>query len=430
MSYPAKDIFNAYHACDPKDSLEKGDPRYVDLREVRSGRNLAQAIHRRIKATQHPKYHQHLITGHKGCGKSTELRQIKGDLQENGLFCVYLNIEKILDVHDLEYLDVLLEIARVVNERLREEEIELPDELLTRLDDWFADIVFTKQKRKEWEAALQSQFGVEATEVPLLRFLTAITGSIRRGGGQRVQMRKRIRSRQGGFLKRLNELLNKAQEKIKEEYEELVVIVDGLDKMPYELVGETGQSNHSIFFVHHAEALKKPNCHIIYTVPISLIFNEHLADAFPDYEVIPMVTPEDRGLEKLREIIQCRVSAGDVFESEDCVDRIIDICGGAVRDLLKVIRFACDETDDTIGEAEVNRAIQKLVREYDFLVEEKDIPTLKEVSEKGYLSGDETSARLLQDRLVLEYYDEVGQRYADVHPAVRKVDRVQQALES
>lgn len=430
MSYPAKNIFDAYQACDPKESLEAGDPRYVDLRDVRTGRNLAEAIHRRIEATQHPKYHQHLITGHTGCGKSTELKQIKGDLQEDGLFCVYLNIEEILDLRDLEYLDVLLEIARVVNERLREEDIELPDQLLTRLDDWFADIVFTKQKQKGWEAALESKFGVEATEVPLLRFLTAITGSIRRGGNQRVQMRKRIRSRQGGFLKRLNELLDKAQELIKKEHKELVVIVDGLDKMHYEQIGEAGRSNPSIFFVQHAEALKKPNCHIIYTVPISLIFNEHLAGAFPDYEVIPMVTPEDRGLEKLREIVQCRISTDDIFESEDCVGRVIDICGGAVRDLLRVIRFACDETDDTIGEAEVNRAIQKLVREYDFLVEEKDIPTLKEVSEKGYLSGDETSARLLQDRLVLEYYNEVGQRYAEVHPAVRKIDRVQQALAS
>jgi hypothetical protein len=117
--YPAENILEVYQACHPETPLEPDDPRYVDLREVRGGRNLARVVYRRIASTEHPDYHQHLITGHRGCGKSTELRQIKGALEDQNLFCVYFDVEEILDVQDIEYLDVLLvATARVVHERL------------------------------------------------------------------------------------------------------------------------------------------------------------------------------------------------------------------------------------------------------------------------------------------------------------------------
>lgn len=408
--------------------MEPGDPRYVDLREVRGGRNLARIIYRRIASTGPSNYHQHLITGHRGCGKSTELKHIQGALEDEGLFCVYFDVEEVLDVQDIEYLDVLLAIARAVSERLYEEEMDLLENLLTHLDDWFADIVFTKEKYEEREEALESEFGIDTAKVPLLRFLTAITSSIRSGGDQRVRLRKKIRRELNDFFERLNDLLTAAQKRVREDYDDLVVIVDGLEKMPYRIPEGVKQSNHAIFFIQHAEALKKPHCHVVYTVPISLILNTNLADAFSDYEVIPMVAPEGRGGEKLRTVVRRRVSIDDIFESEDRLDQMVDISGGALRDLLRVIRFACDETDDVIGAPEVDRAIQKLVREYDYQVKEEDIEALKQVAEQERLAGDETSARLRHQRLVLEYYDEDGKRYADVHPAVRRVERVRRAL--
>jgi ABC-type iron transport system FetAB ATPase subunit len=139
VTYPATDILDVYQACHPETPLEPGDPRYVDLREVRGGRNLARVIYRRIASTEPSDYHQHLITGHRGCGKSTELKQIKGALEDEDLFCVYFDVEEVLDVQDLKYLDVLLAVARVVarvvGERLDDEGMELPEELLTHLDD-------------------------------------------------------------------------------------------------------------------------------------------------------------------------------------------------------------------------------------------------------------------------------------------------------
>lgn len=427
MSYPATNILDVYSTCHPERPLAPGDRRYVDLREVRGGEHLAANIYRRIRATDHPDYHQHLIIGHRGCGKSTELKQIQGYLEEQDLFCVYFDAENMLDVNDIEYLDVLLTIARVVHERLEEAGIHLPDDKLRHLDDWFADVILTRTEYESYEAALRTEFGVDVDTL-LLRFLVAATGVLRSGGKQRKEVRKQINQELNVFLQRLNDLLTLAQRNVAHaEYEGLVVIVDGLEKMPYRSIGN-GQSNHSVFFVQHAEALKKPNCHILYTVPISLKMNQNLGDAFPEDSVIPMVTIEPRGKERLKEVIEKRVSIEDIFEREEDVDRLVDISGGSLRDLLRVIRFACDRAEDTIGSQEVERAIQKLVRQYDYQVRTDDLNALLEVEDTHRLPLTEESARLLHQRIVLEYFNEQGQRRHAIHPAVRRIDIVQDAL--
>lgn len=427
MSRPATTILDVYSTCHPERPLEPGDPRYVDLREVRGGEHLAANISRRIRTTDHPNYHQHLITGHRGCGKSTELKHIQGHLEDNELFCVYFDAEDMLDVNDIEYLDVLLTIARVVHERLEEEGISLPEEQLQHLDDWFADVILTETEYEERETALRSEFGVDVNTI-LLRFLVAATGVLRSGGAQRREVRKRVQRELNVFLQRLNDLLTLAQREIvKTGYEGLVVIVDGLEKVPYRSLGD-GQSNHSRFFVQHAEALKKPNCHILYTVPISLKMNQNLGDAFPADNVIPMVTIEPRGKRQLRAVVEKRVSVPDVFEEEADVDRLVDISGGSLRDLLRVIRFACDGADETIGSGEVDRAIQKLVRQYDYQLQTDDLDALVEVETAGRLPSTEASSRLLHQRIVLEYFDAQGRRRHAIHPAVRRIDIVQQAL--
>lgn len=422
---------DVYRTCDPETPLEPDDPRRVDLRDVRGGGDFGRAISRRIAICADDSFHQHLLTGHRGCGKTTELKQIQGRLDDDGYLCVYFDVEEILDVQDLEYLDVLVAIAQVVHQTLNERDLTLSNALVTRLQDWFASIEYVNEKYKGNETALQTELGADAKKVPILRFLSLITSSIRSGGEQRIKLRKQIRRRLNTFFDRMNDLLTEARDQVREAgFQDLVVIVDGLEKMPYRKEEEAAHSNHSVFFVQHAEALKKPCCHIIYTVPISLLLNQNLADAFPDVEVLPMVTPEDRGTEKLHEVISRRVDVETLFDNPDDVDRIVTLSGGALRDLLRLIRFACDETDDVIASSHVDRAEQKLVREYDYQVREADLPPLQHVNEHDELPGDDASARLLHQRLVLEYFDVHGNRRAAVHPALLRVDRVHTVLSS
>jgi hypothetical protein len=143
---PAHNIDDAYHACHPELPLEPKDSRYIDLTPVRGGQNLATIITRRIRRTPLPEFHKQLITGHRGCGKSTELKQLQAKLRHEKFFAVYFDVENVLDLGDLNYLGVLLAVARAVAEAMSEAKLKIPQALLKNLDNWFAERILTIER--------------------------------------------------------------------------------------------------------------------------------------------------------------------------------------------------------------------------------------------------------------------------------------------
>lgn len=436
QTYPVRTVDEAYHACHPDLALEAGDPRYVPLTPVRGGFDLAVTITYNIRRTPPGFFHQQLVTGHRGCGKSTELKQLQARLREEGFFAVYVDAETILDLGDLTYLDVLVALTQELEEALRGEKIAISRRLRQDLDAWFADVILTEEQRRDVERSLQTDFGVGPQIPPLARMLAAITGQIRSGSSQRVEIRRRLEQNLRVFVQRLNDLVDDARVRLgRKGWKDLVFIVDGLEKMHYAPLPD-GQSTHSALFVAHAEQLKSIHSHVIYTVPISLVFNANLGDAFPDPTlVIPMVkltesdgcTPYEPGRQALFEVVARRVDIAEVFESEDLVWQLIEASGGSVRDLMRLMRLACYGATDRIRAAHVGRAVQELIREYDRLVQDSDLERLAAIARERRVPGDDASARLLHLRLVLEYQND--ERWADLHPAVRRTPRLRHLLE-
>ena len=431
---PAKTVDEAYQACHPELPLEAGDSRYVDLTFVRGNQNLVDAISRRIRRTKSPIYHKQLITGHRGCGKSTELKQLVARLRDQKFFAVYVDVENTLDLGDLNYLDVLVALAKGISEAMNSEGISISKGLLKNLDDWFAEKILREEEKEDIETVLEAEFSVKP-EIPLLtRMLAAFTGQIRSGSTRKIEIRRELEREINVFLNRLNDLIDDARIQLhRKGWKDLVAIVDGLEKMHYKIYPD-GQSSHSELFVQHAEQLKAPRCHILYTVPISLLFNVYIGDSFAETDVIHMVkikefeTNKDfqKGMDTLYEVIARRIDIQAIFQESKLVKRLIKASGGSVRDLMRLLRFACDETDTQIGPEHVDHAIQRLVQEYDRLVKEEDISMLAHIARSHRIPGDETSGRLLHHRLVLEYVNK--QRWADLHPAVRLCPRVKDAL--
>lgn len=154
MSYPARTVDDTYHACHPELPLEPGDPRYVPLTPVRGGFDLSIVVAQCIRRTRPPAFHRQLVTGHRGSGKSTELKHLQARLREAGYFAVYLDVEAVLDLGDITYLDVLVAIARALNDAIRAEKIRLSRRLLEDLDRWFAETVLTEEQRRDVTGSL------------------------------------------------------------------------------------------------------------------------------------------------------------------------------------------------------------------------------------------------------------------------------------
>lgn len=428
MIYPVHTVDEAYGACYPDEPLKSDDVRYVNLNEARGGSSLTKTISSRVRRTPAGRFHQQLISGHRGSGKSTELQQLKAQLQKDGFFVVYLDAEEVLDLSEIKYQDVLVVITKAIEEELRTNGLELNAKLRQELDLWFAEHILLEENREDWEASLKTEFGIEAKIPFLARVLAAITGQIKSGSSRREEIRLKVERELRIFIERLNTLIIAARQIIRDgNFHDLVVIVDGLEKMQFR-EEKDGRSNHSILFIEHAEQLNSPQCHIVYTVPIFLAFNDNLRDSFTDEPfILPMVNQNtDEGKTALRQVIARRIAIEDVFTDPTSIDPLIAMSGGSVRDLLRLVRSSCEGDSDKITPVDTQNAINRMTKELDRLLQDEDMPALLEVARTGLVTSYKSAGKLLRLRLVHEY--ENGKRWADIHPVLRELSRVKEAL--
>jgi len=428
VTYPVSTVAEVYDACHPDIPLEDvNDTRYVDLTAVRGGESLVKSIAYAIERTRSPNFHQQLVTGHRGSGKSTEFFQLKARLENHGYFVVYLDVGETLDLGDISYLDILIGIAKAIVGELEAAGIDLNENLLTEVLAWLAEKTIITERNAESEGKVSANLGLAANIPFLAKALAEATGHIKSGSKRREEIRTVLERELSLLIERLNTLIDDARTRLQRQgYKDLVVIVDQLEKMAYR-TNKDGTSNHKELFVHHAGQLKSLHCHIIYTVPIDLIFNVNLGDAFGSNAsfIIPMVNLKDSlGNEKLREVIAHRINIEQVFSQQELVDKLIEMSGGSLRDLMRLVRLACQNTDEIIESTDVDRAIRALIREYDRLVKEDDIQLLKRVNETKRLDG--SFADLLGLRVIHEYRN--GDTWYDLHPAVRAISWIDRAL--
>lgn len=415
----ATNLAETFQVCNPDTPLSATDTRYVDLSEVRGTKVIAKTIARNIGYCDQTHFHQQLITGHRGCGKSTELLRLKSELESQNFFVVYVNTEELLDMSDLDYLDVLLSIAKETENVLRANDMMLNKTLLEDISKWFSERVVEDSSTHELAGSLKTQAEAGTTIPFFAKLMTSLTAEIKSGSSRRNTTRQKLERELAVFIEKLNVLIGEARRKVQQRgHKDLVLIVDGLEKMHYRQLSD-GHYSHTHLFVLHAEQLKAPQCHIVYTMPISLVYSANLGNDFDNILVIPMVKTTAEGIACLRQVIANRVDIDQIFEKPELVDSLAKLSGGVVRDLMRMVRFSTETDNPKIATTEIEYACTTLIREYDRLLRDKEFEQIKWVKENRRVTGEEVYARMLNLRLILEYQN--GERWADMHPAVMEI---------
>lgn len=412
--FPAKTVAEAYRACNPDEALQPEDPRYVDFSEVRSDDMLSE-IGWKITVSGNDCLNK-LVTGHRGSGKTTELLRLKKELETQDLFVIYADIEDMLDLGDISYLDVLLAITRALADALEDEGIETEEKLFKDIEQWFSDRIITKTFEDSDSLGAKTEAGA-SVGFGLAKIFGKLTAELKSASSRRVEIREQLDRNVTQFLRYLDVYITDAKIKLQEKGKSnLVFIIDGLEKTVHR-EGDNGRSNYYDLFIHHAEQLKAPNCHLVYTVPISLVFDTQLGDQWPDdYYLVPMVNPSDKGTKKLLEAVQKRIDIDEVFETQDTIDDFIKISGGALRDILRLIRMASGP-GDRISTGSGAQAIGRFLQMEDRLIRDSYKTLLTKVAKERKMPNDPEYEKLLHNRLVHEYQN--GTRWADVHPAIK-----------
>jgi energy-coupling factor transporter ATP-binding protein EcfA2 len=438
----AKTLKEAYRACDVKpltgDDIERY---YVDLSAVRNTEAI-EGVSTDLDLQEPGEFNTILFTGHRGSGKSTELKRIQSKW-ENEYRVIYIEFDLELDVNDAEYTDLYLLFIKKVADDLTELHLKFDPELLDSFESWFKEVT------KETEDTVQSSVSIETeasagAEIPLISKLTGkLIGQIKGSSQQKKLIRETLQRNLSRLQTDINLLLKDAFNKLRGEYPDryqkgFLVIVDNLDRIRPRV------GDH--LFFDYASQLQELDCTIIYTVPISVIYSyKNVSNWFDNSSIVPMVNIYEfsrsechlnynqQRLDGVASLIEKRVDVSAVFADRQQLLDLAKASGGHVRQLMQVTRLACrtalTRKHSKILAEDVTYALNEQQSGF-----ERSTPgpnyyeALAEVCLYKDITKDEIGQNLLSNLSVLEYND--PERWNYVNPLVKQSYAFQQALQS
>ncbi|KIG13751.1 Type II secretory pathway, ATPase PulE/Tfp pilus assembly pathway, ATPase PilB [Enhygromyxa salina] len=397
-------------SCKPDEPVGPQDPRHYDF-DTPSLRLRGEPWRERLSAVidfaAEPT--AQLVTGLRGSGKTTELRQLERDLTERGYRVVMADAGQWLsNERPLTTEDLMLALVLAL----------FPDGKPEDVGGWVDE--YAKQAWRFLNSKVELQGGIAAVKASLTTDETLF---------QRVA--KQLRDLDG-LREDIHELLASAAKGSRDQGQELVIILDGAEKRA---TGDLDASarreefhNHWFAsFILQARDLKPP-VHTIYTVPPFMVrrASELTANFGVELQFLPMVRLYERdgvlnlpGVEAMVEALHRRVAAKHF--ADPAIPRwLVSRCGGYFRDLLRFLtemtyrvgeapRFTREHAEQAVAHVQQNY-LQALVLE--------DKQLLRQLHPSRKFPDDEASQvrmdSLLQGFKMFRYHN--GGPWYDAHP--------------
>jgi hypothetical protein len=438
-----------YNACDPDKPAT--DEYYLDCSSARGSSALTQKFQSHLELTKLGDYLRFLFSGHLGCGKSSELEQLRHALihptsSHSRYFPVLLNADDYLDRYDVAPADILLAIVSELADALR---IEVGLEL--------KDNYFTK-RLGEVKQFFLSDVELNEGTLPLGNAKLKLQ-RLKRDPTARQKVRESLQSQMSTMLEEINTVFDEARialrqitPKVNEQpYTDIVLILDNLEKIQRITGQKEGLESQRELFIERAPQLTGLQTHVIYTVPLRLVRSDGPQLQQP-YGIAPFVLPMVKviergtqrpfqsGMDCLSALLKKRLSglALDEAFTPEAMDFLLKYSGGHVRNLMMFIREACTYGEVPIPLKAAHQAIAPTVRLYSTAIPDshwEKLARLDNVPRQRIPNSDTDYLTMLENLSVLEYinggsdtlFADVQPWYA-VNPIVRELQEFKQAL--
>lgn len=428
MSEKLKKIYAAFH---PSPLGEGQEDLYVDLHAVRGDNAVIRELDRKIRLASRSTYQ--VLAGHKGSGKSTELWKLQQvletpDADAQKYFVVQVRADEHMDRNDVDFPDVLIAVVRQLAVDLRNrEDINLQP-------GYFKD---------RWERLQKLAFSdVSFEAMELAAGLAQISATIKNSPDARLGVRKLLEPDTNNWLRAANDVIGDAKQRLEQKgYTDLVIMVDDLDKIVTRPHHEAGCTTTEYLFMHRAAQLTAFQCHMIYTMPLELVYSHHeqaIEDRYAgSIPVIPMVKvatppptarPYRKGLDAFRQIIAKRLAKAGAKHQESFANKkvetdLIRLSGGQPTELMTLIREALISGDLPIQSRSVKRGQEDTERSYRRLLRPDHWPILQQVRKTGAfvrtIDEEQPFRELLESRAILLYRNTT--EWYGLHPVVNGI---------
>jgi hypothetical protein len=358
-----------------------------------------------------PKFY---FSGHRGCGKSTELLHMLGnsDIQKK-FWPVNFSIREEADILDLNFSDILLAIGGKMYRTYRQKGGDLPEKLLNDLNSWRGKV---EKEIRTISTGPVSEYEIGAS---VDAFFINAGLKMKLEPATRVELRQVIEKDITGLINVINSI---AMAIYKKEKRIPLVLIDDLDKPGLEIA--------RAIFHDRREIMTQPNCVIVYTVSSALFYSKEF-DAIRDQAIflpnINLHLPQQlerydtEGYETMRKFVHTRMNP-NLIQTQALQDAIT-YSGGVFREMARIMRTALGRARrrkaTQIEVSDVDWAATEIRNEYRRILDKNDLTFLRKIHENNRLEYSDRLRPLLQLLAILEYRN--GENWCDVHPVLRRL---------
>jgi len=398
-----------------------------------------------------------LFSGFRGSGKTTELRRLKRGLEDDSqdYFIVYADaLEYVNPAEPIDITDLLIALAGAFSDALE----PMLGTDIARESFWarFTNFLTNTDVRIN-EAGLKAEAATPGKD--LLGSLKAgidVKVELKTGSSFRQQIQSLLANRLGELKNQVDRFFEDGIKQVRAKHGERTKIVFLFDQL--EQIRGTRQTEQDVIrsveriFAVNFDMLKIPYVHVVYTVPPWLKF---VLPAMVQITLLPTVHLWNNDTERTRcepawtvfrslvrrrlgDVGLARLFGNDEAIRQRSVDRVIDVCGGHFRDLLRLLRDVVVRAVSLdalpVHSGLLDDAINAARR--DFLpIAQEDAKWLDEIARVRATALPNTDAgpvnrltRYLDSHFVLYFVN--ADEWYDIHPLIRgEVTEVMQAAE-
>jgi energy-coupling factor transporter ATP-binding protein EcfA2 len=412
------------------------DRYYVDLSEVRKTEAIA-GVSNILDFQEPEQFTTILFTGHRGCGKSTELKRIQKHWEKD-YRVIYLEVDEQTDINDVSYTDFYLIAIKQVEFEMRGLGLKLDSRLMDNFEDWFKEVTEETEQTVESSVSIEGEATLGSGAPFLAKLLVKLLAQIKGSDKQKKTIRQTLEKDISRLKADINLLLNDAVKKLRKKfpkYKGFLIIFDNLDRVPPNV------ANH--LFFDYAAQLQELNCTIIYTVPLSVLYSpQNAIKNFDCPHIVPMVNIyefnrdscdlnyNEVSLNAMASLVERRVEVDKIFESREQLLELAKASGGHVRQLMQMMRTACitasGRSHAKIMAEDVTYAVKQEQFNFERFIPQDHYPVLAQVCLTKNINKDEISELILFNLSVLEYNGKNRWNYPN--PVVKQNEEFQKAL--
>ncbi|MDF5739758.1 hypothetical protein [Nostoc sp.] len=132
-----------------------------------------------------------MFTGHRGCGKSTELKRIQNQWEKQ-YHVIYLEVNEETDINDARYTDLYLIVIKQVEFELRKLGLKFDPQLLKNFESWFKDITKETEETVERSVSIEGEATLKPEAPFIAKLMVKLLAQIKGSDKQKTTIRQTL----------------------------------------------------------------------------------------------------------------------------------------------------------------------------------------------------------------------------------------------